>query len=95
MVIPRSSHQSRTDPARRTALIVEDDPHLQKAMSRELERMSFHVLAANHYDAAVRHLQGCEPHVVCVDVGLPNKSGYELCEHIRGSLGGSWGCPSS
>jgi two-component system chemotaxis response regulator CheY len=24
--------------------------------------------------------------LVCVDVGLPNKSGYELCEYIRGSL---------
>jgi two-component system chemotaxis response regulator CheY len=71
----------------RTALVVEDDPYLQKAMSRALERMSFHVLAANHYDAAVRHLQGFEPHVVCVDVELPNRSGYELCEHIRGSLG--------
>jgi DNA-binding response OmpR family regulator len=88
MFIPMSSQQSRTDATtRRTALIVEDDPHLQKAMSRELERMSFHVLSANHYDAAVRHLQRCELHVVCVDVGLPNKSGYELCEHIRGSLG--------
>jgi len=56
-------------------------------MRRALERMSFRVLAANHYDAAIRHLQVCEPHVACVDVGLPNKSGYELCEHVRGSLG--------
>jgi two-component system chemotaxis response regulator CheY len=41
---------------------------------------------ANHYDAAVCHLAVGEPHVICIDVGLPNKSGYELCEHIRGSL---------
>jgi two-component system chemotaxis response regulator CheY len=75
------------DVMKRTALIVEDDPHLRRDMSRELERMSFCVLSANHYDAAVRHLQACAFHVVCVDVGLPNKSGYELCEHIRGSLG--------
>jgi DNA-binding response OmpR family regulator len=87
MVIPMSSRTTRMNVTMRTALVVEDDPHLQKAMSRELERMSFHVLSANHYDAAVRHLQGCEPHVVCLDVGLPDRSGYELCEHIRGSLG--------
>jgi DNA-binding response OmpR family regulator len=87
MVTSMPSQQSRTDATKRTALVVEDDPHLQRAMSRELERMSFRVFSASHYDAAVRHLQEREPHVVCVDVGLPNKSGYELCEHIRGSLG--------
>jgi two-component system chemotaxis response regulator CheY len=87
MFLPMSSRTKRIHGVKRIALVVEDDPHLQRAMSRQLERMSFHVLAANHYDAAVRHLQACEPHLACVDVGLPNKSGYELCEHVRGSLG--------
>ena len=49
--------------------------------------MDFRVLSASHYDGAVRHLAALEFHVVCIDVGLPNKSGYELCEHIHGSLG--------
>ena len=71
---------------RSTALIVEDDPKLQNAMSAQLREMGLHVLVANHYDAAVCHLLVGEPHVICIDVGLPNKSGYELCEHIRGSL---------
>jgi DNA-binding response OmpR family regulator len=48
--------------------------------------MNLDVLVANHYDAAVCHLAAGEPHVICIDVELPNKSGYELCEHIRGSL---------
>jgi len=74
-------------PARRsTALVVEDDPKLQSAMSAQLRQMALDVLVANHYDAAVRHLAAGEPDVICIDVGLPNKSGYELCEHIRGSL---------
>jgi two-component system chemotaxis response regulator CheY len=71
---------------RSTALIVEDDPRLQNAMSAQLRQMDLDVLVANHYDAAVCHLAVGEPHVICIDVGLPNKSGYELCEHIRGSL---------
>jgi DNA-binding response OmpR family regulator len=75
------------DATRRTALVVEDDPRLQKDMTRHLEGMDFYVLSARHYDAAVRHLTTGEPHLVCVHVRLPNKSGYELCEHIRGSLG--------
>jgi two-component system chemotaxis response regulator CheY len=70
----------------KTALIVEDDPRLQNAMSAQLRQMGLDVRVANHYDAAILHLVLGEPQVICIDVGLPNKSGYELCEHIRGSL---------
>ena len=87
MLLATSSRQRSTDASKRTALIVEDDPRLQRAMSSRLAQIDFHVLSATHFDAAVRHLAEREPHVVCIDVGLPNKSGYELCEHIRGTLG--------
>jgi len=87
MRIEMSSWKGSLEVLRRTALIVEDNPRLQRAMGMELARMDFQVLTASHYDGALRHLARVEPHVVCIDVGLPNKSGYELCEHIRGSLG--------
>jgi CheY-like chemotaxis protein len=73
--------------ARRIALVVEDDPRLQKSMRKQLTRGGFSVLSAYHYDAAICHLALHKPHVVCIDVGLPSKSGYELCEYIRGPLG--------
>jgi two-component system OmpR family response regulator len=87
MLIEMSSRRRRVDCVKRTALVVEDDPRLQKAMSMQFGRMDFDVLLASHYDDALRHLATGEPQLACVDVGLPNKSGYELCEHIRGSLG--------
>ena len=71
----------------RFALVVEDDPTLQKAMTRHLEKMSFHVAGAHHYAAAVDHLTSRRPHLVCVGLELPTQSGYELCEYIRGSAG--------
>jgi DNA-binding response OmpR family regulator len=71
----------------RFALIVEDDPTLQKAMTRHLERMSFEVAGTHHYAAAVGHLAARRPHLVCVGLELPTQSGYELCEYIRGPLG--------
>jgi two-component system, OmpR family, response regulator len=73
--------------SRRTALVVEDDPRLQKAMSEQLQRMGFQVFCAGHYEAAIRHLVTHEPHLACINVRLPNESGYDLCEHIRRSLG--------
>lgn len=71
---------------RRTALVVEDDPKLRSVMARELRQMGLDVLEAGHYDAAAGHLAVADVHLVCIDVGLPNKSGYELCEHIRSSV---------
>jgi len=72
---------------RRLTLVVEDDPSLFRAMASELRRMGFDVLGAATYDAALDHLEARVPHLICVDVGLPIQSGYELCEHIRGPLG--------
>jgi DNA-binding response OmpR family regulator len=69
-------------------LIVEDDPDLQESMVAELERMNFDVLSALHYDAAIEQLTTApKPRLVCVDLELPTRSGYELCEYIRGPLG--------
>src|ERR1700733_5876338 len=74
---------------KRLALIVDADPELQKAMNAELERMDFKVLSALHYDAAVHQLATAagRPGFVCVDLELPTRSGYELCESTRGPLG--------
>jgi DNA-binding response OmpR family regulator len=68
---------------RRVALVVEDDPSLQRAMAKELAKASFHVLTAFDFDAAVSHLGGLKLDLACIDLGLPSESGYELCEHIR------------
>jgi DNA-binding response OmpR family regulator len=68
----------------RVALIVEDDPPLLAAMSQFLrQKMSFHVLAATSYESAVAQLQAHVPDFVCIDLGLPRESGYELCEYVR------------
>ena len=73
--------------ARRLVLVVDDDPVLHRAMVSLLEAMDFEVLGAFHYESAIQHLAARTPQLVCVDVGLPTQSGYELCEYIRGPLG--------
>jgi DNA-binding response OmpR family regulator len=52
-------------------------------MTWHLQAMQFRVLASFNYRTAVRHLDTETPDIVCVDLGLPSESGYELCEHIR------------
>jgi DNA-binding response OmpR family regulator len=74
----------------RIALVVEDDPLLQRAMAKQLEKAHFTVLTAFDFDAAVGHLGDPKLDVACIDLGLPSESGYELCEHIRNRLQLAW-----
>jgi two-component system sensor histidine kinase ChiS len=71
----------------RTALVVEDDPSLRRAMAKHLAGLGFHVLLAAHYANAVAHLEASTIDLACIDLQLPTESGYELCERIRGPLG--------
>jgi DNA-binding response OmpR family regulator len=88
MLVDLAAYRRRSEVSeKQTAVIVEDDPRLRRAMSEELARMNLNVLSANHVDAAIRHLETRRAHIVCIDIGLPEKSGYELCEHIRGTIG--------
>ena len=68
---------------RRTVLVVEDDPVLQRMMARHLEDAKFSVMVALDYESAVRHLGAFKPTLACIDLELPRESGYELCEYIR------------
>lgn len=70
-----------------TALIVEDDPALAKAMSLAAKGMGFEVVTASDFRTAVQELKTHRPILVSIDLELPDESGYELCEHIRGPLG--------
>jgi DNA-binding response OmpR family regulator len=76
-----------TAQSKRLVLVVDDDPDLHRAMVSQLAWMNFEVLGAFHYAGALEHLVVRAPLLVCIDVGLPQQSGYELCEHIRGPLG--------
>jgi DNA-binding response OmpR family regulator len=69
--------------APRLVLVVEDDPALQDAIRRHLGRRRFEVTTALDYRTALLQLEVRTPDVACIDLGLPNESGYELCERIR------------
>jgi DNA-binding response OmpR family regulator len=87
MLIDLASRQRVEALERRIVVIVEDDPRLLRAMSDSVAGMNLDVLLAKHYDAAIRHLEGRRAHLVCVDIGLPDRSGYELCEYMRSRSG--------
>ena len=65
------------------ALVVEDDPALRRMVATYLKAMGISAIEAPDGRSALRELDGKVPDVICLDLMLPELSGYDLCEYIR------------
>lgn len=68
---------------RRTALVVEDNPDARALVSTFLRTMDLEVTAVAEGRSAIRALQLARPDLVCLDLMLPELSGFEVCEFMR------------
>ncbi|TDL79695.1 response regulator [Palleronia sediminis] len=68
----------------RTVLLVEDEPNIIEAVRFILTRGGFHV--ATHSDGAdaAEAVRVRRPDLVILDVMLPNRSGFDILEDLRG-----------
>jgi DNA-binding response OmpR family regulator len=70
----------------RTALVVEDSPLFRRMLGDMLQDLGFTRIAeAASGRAAKDMLADAKPDLVCLDLTLPDISGYDVCEHIRAS----------
>jgi two-component system chemotaxis response regulator CheY len=70
----------------RTALLVEDAPLFRRILGDYLRRLGFtDIREAPSGNAALAALEQYRPDLVCLDLVLPDVSGYDLCEFIRGT----------
>jgi CheY-like chemotaxis protein len=69
----------------RTALLIEDDPDFRSLVREALEALGLKVIEAADGTGALLHLELLVPDIVCLDVMLPELSGYEVLEAIRNS----------
>jgi two-component system chemotaxis response regulator CheY len=68
--------------AGQTALVVDDDPEIRKIIAIYLKRMGFVVTQAGDGRAAIKQLEAVRPDLLCIDLVLPESSGYDVCEHV-------------
>lgn len=66
-----------------TIVIVEDHPDTQIILSNFLTRLGARVIIAGDAETALQEIQQCHPDVVLSDIGLPQKSGFQLLKEIR------------
>ena len=64
-------------------LIVEDEPEILKALTFLLSRANFDVQVARDGEEAIELIEETRPALVLLDVMLPKRDGFEVCEIIR------------
>lgn len=64
-------------------LVVEDEQDLSDLLSYILRRSGHEVLAAYDGESALRLWREHHPSLVLLDVGIPQKNGWEVCSAIR------------
>ncbi len=64
-------------------LVVDDEPFILRSLTFVLERAGFEVFQARDGEEALEVLREARPAVCLLDVMMPRRSGYEVCESIR------------
>lgn len=65
-------------------LVADDEPFILRSLSFVLERAGFDVLQARNGDEALEVLRTSRPRICVLDVMMPRRSGYEVCEVVKG-----------
>lgn len=64
-------------------LVVEDEPSLVFTLSDTLESEGYEVIVCEDGEKATQMVREHKPDLMILDIMLPGKSGYEICEEIR------------
>lgn len=64
-------------------LVVDDDPDLVESVSMKLESEDFKVQKAYDGVEALEKIKAEKPDLLVLDVMMPRKNGYELCDELK------------
>lgn len=64
--------------------MVDDEPAIRETLSFILEMEGFSVEVAGDGDEALAKVRASRPRIVLLDVMMPKKDGFRVCEEIKG-----------
>ena len=64
-------------------LIADDEQNIIISLEFLMKREGYQVEVANDGEEAVRRIRASRPDLVLLDVMMPKKSGFEVCQEIR------------
>jgi DNA-binding response OmpR family regulator len=69
--------------AKKTILIVEDEPHIVLGLTDALEFEGFSIKTAETGQAGIALAKQAHPDALLLDLMLPDMNGYQVCEEVR------------
>ncbi len=67
----------------RRILIVDDEPNIVTSLEFLMRKSDYEVLVARNGVEALRLAESFRPDLVLLDVMMPQRSGFEVCQKIR------------
>ena len=64
-------------------LVVDDEPNIVISLEFLLKKEGYSVVVAGDGEAALQQAEQFRPDLVLLDVMMPKKSGFEVCETLR------------
>ncbi|MFT3758088.1 response regulator transcription factor [Thauera sp.] len=64
-------------------LIADDEQNIVISLEFLMKREGFEVLVANDGEEAARRIRSEQPDLVLLDVMMPKKTGFEVCQEIK------------
>jgi DNA-binding response OmpR family regulator len=75
--------EGRVTDSKRKVLIADDEPNIVTALEFLLRRRGYDVRVAANGEEALAQVESYLPDVVLLDIMMPLKSGYEVCQRMR------------
>ena len=70
---------------KKTILIIDDDEKLNRLLTDYLGNQGYNVVTATHPADGLKKLKSRSPHLVILDIMLPDMNGFEVCKIVRRS----------
>jgi DNA-binding response OmpR family regulator len=67
----------------RTVLLVDDEPNIILSLEFLIEQAGYEARVARDGDAALKSIEERKPDLVLLDVMLPKRDGFDVCQRIR------------
>ncbi len=64
-------------------LVVDDEPNIVLSLEFLMNQAGYEVSTAADGEAALQCIEAAPPDLVLLDVNIPKRNGYEVCETIR------------
>ena len=64
-------------------LIVDDEPNILMSLDFLMRKEGYNVFVARDGAEAIKIIDEDQPHIVILDIMMPNVDGYEVCQYIK------------